>query len=75
MVCVTIIVLGIFMPLSRVDVVFCFGNYLRYSPIYKPLLIYFILEAIFIGSYFQNSPVDKPFLIYFLSVFISCSFG
>ena len=69
------IILGIVMPLSRVEVVFCFGNYFRYSPLYKPLLVHFILEAIFIDSYFWYSPVDKPFLVNFLSVFIGCFFG
>ena len=72
---VTIIILGIVMPLSRVDVVFCLGNYFRYSSVYKPLLVYFILEAIFIGSYFRCSPVDKLFLVYFPSVFVGCSLG
>ena len=35
---------------------FWFRNYLWYSPVYKPLLVYFIPKAIFIGGYFRYSP-------------------
>ena len=72
---VTIIILEIFIPLSRVDVFFCFGNYLRYYPIYKLLLIHFILETILLVVISGTPPVDKPFLIYFPSVFISRFLG
>ena len=63
------------MPLSRVDVAFLFWNYLRYSPVYKPLLIYFILETISLVVISSAPAVDKPFLLYFLSVFIGCFWG
>ena len=43
---VTIIISGIVMSLSRVDEVFCFCHYFLYSPLYKPLLVYLIPEAI-----------------------------
>ena len=62
------------MLLSRVDVVFCFGNYLWYSPIYKQLLIYFILETILLVAISGTPPVDTSFLIHFSSVFVGCFF-
>ena len=33
------------MSLSRVNVVFCFGHYFRYFPVFKPSLVHFILKA------------------------------
>ena len=56
---VTIIILGIVMPLYRLDVVSCFGNYFRYSPVYYPFLVCFSLETSFIGyigNCFRYSP-------------------
>ena len=52
---VTIIISGIVTQFFR------FGNYFWYSPVYKPFVIYFILEAIFIGSYFQYSTRRQTF--------------
>ena len=63
------------MSLSRVDVVFCFDHYFRYSPTYKPLLVYLILKAILLVVISCTPLVDRPILIYFLSVFIGCFFG
>ena len=72
---VTIIISGIFMLLSRVDVVFCFGHYFRYFPVYKPSLVYFILKAILLVAISRTPPVDQPFLIDFICVFTGCSLG
>ena len=58
------------MPLSGVDVVFCFGNYFWYSPVYKPLAIHFILQAILLVVVSNTPPVDKTFLVYFLIVLL-----
>ena len=72
---VTIIISGIFMLLSRVDVVFCFGHYFRYFPVHKPSLVYFILKTILLVAISRTPPVDQPFSIDFIGVFIGCSLG
>ena len=61
---VTIIISGIFILLSRVDVVFCFVHYFRYFPVYKLSLVYFILKAILLVVISCTPPVDRTFLIY-----------
>ena len=70
---VTIIISGIFMLLSRVDVVFCFVHYFPYFPVYKPSLVYFILQAILLVVISGTPPVDRTFLIYLICIFIGCS--
>ena len=72
---VTIIISGIVISLSGVDVVFCFGHYFRYSPVYKPLLVYFILEAILLVVISSTSPVDKIFSGLFSKRFYRLFFG
>ena len=72
---VTIIISGIVMLLSRVDAVFCFGNYFLYFPVNKSLLIYFILEAIFIDSYFRYFPRRQIFSDLFSMRFYWLFFG
>ena len=47
--------MGIVKPLSRFDVVFVFGDHFQYFPVYKPSLIHFILQTIFIRSCFRYS--------------------
>ena len=72
---VTIIISGLFMLLSRVDVVFCFVRYFRYFPVYKPSLVYFILQVILLVVISCTPPADKTFLICFICVFMGCSLG
>ena len=63
------------MLLSCVDVVFCFGHYFQYFPVYKPSLVYFILKAILLVAISRTPPIDQPFLIDFICIFIGYSLG
>ena len=49
------------MLLSRVDVVFLFGHYFRYFPVYKPPLLYFILNTILLIAIFCTPPRRPTF--------------
>ena len=63
------------MSLSRVDAVFLFWSLFPIFTVYKPSLVYFILNTILLVVISCTSPVDNPLLIYFLCVFIGCSLG
>ena len=67
---VTIIISGIFMSLSRVDVAFLFWSLFPVFPRIQTFAVYFILKAILLVVISCTPPVDKPFLIFFLLVFI-----
>ena len=71
----TIAISGIVVSLSRVNLVLLFWSLFPVFPVYKPLYVYFILEAILLVVISGTPPENKPFVICFLSVFIACSLG
>ena len=62
------------MSLSRVNVIFWFGHYFRYSLVYKPLLVYFIHKAILLVS-ISGTPRRQTFSNLFSKRFYWLFFG